>query len=274
MEAQSKEGGMPDAGVVTDAKGVIREANPRAAEMLGMPSSAMRGKLLIAFVARGDTRIFRQRLGNLGELARTGTPFRVLMRARGQLPFQANLIVQPGNEPASYRWVIRRAAESASDQTELQEVLGAVARLVRHAPPEMTDGAPDESLVRVGDCVARAIESVHAGAEERRVRFAVEGGDAPDRVRAVGRTVEESIAAVLRAAIAKAKAGAELRLRIGRHGGETVLEVQIDGVGAPSATSPLSIVLLAARLAADGGRLEVAKCDTRPLMRVHWPAAG
>src|SRR5215471_1565581 len=54
-----------DACIVTDAKGVIRDANRRSGEMLGMPPSSLRGKLLIAFVVRGDTRAFRGHLANL-----------------------------------------------------------------------------------------------------------------------------------------------------------------------------------------------------------------
>lgn len=267
MEARSTEAS-PDACVFTNAKGVIQEANQQAAEMLGLPPTAMRGKLLIAFVARGDTTAFREQFGQVDDFVRNGRPIRVRLRARGGSPFQADLRVQGGSEPASYCWTIRAAADRTAENGRLHEVLGALARLVRRGPRET-----DEANVRIGDCVARAIESVHAVAEERGVRFVIEGGDPPVVIRAVGPTLEQSIAAALRAALAAAPRGAELRLRLTRNGDETALEVQVDGVEAPSVGSPISVVLLAARLAADGGRLELADGEApSPLMRVNWPA--
>ena len=268
-----------DACIVTDAKGVIRDANRRAGNALGMSPAALRGKLLIAFVVRGDTREFRSHLANLGELVRTGSPIRLRMRARKGAPFQATLWVDGGrrsasDEPISYRWTILGPANASADASGLDEVLGAVAMLARSMPREEGPGTSGERTTRIGDLVARTIQRLSAPAEERRVRFAVEGGDLADDVHASAARLEQSIGTLMQIALAAAPDGAELRVRLGRHEGDAVLDVHVDGVDARSMGSPLSVVHLAARLAADGGRLEIAPSDAPSLMRVRWPAVG
>jgi PAS domain S-box-containing protein len=264
-----------DACVITDAKGVIRDANRRAGEMLGMTAAALRGKLLIAFVVRGDTREFRGLLANLAELAKSGVPFGVRMRARKGSPFEATLLVDgerrsTNDEPISYRWTILAPAQASANASDLDDVLRAVAMLARSMPSDDGSVAP---ATRVGDLVATMIQRMSATAEQRRVRFAVEGGDLADQVRAAAPRLEQSIGNLLETALAAAPDGAELRIRLGRHEGDTVLDVQVDGVDARS-MGPLSVVLLAARLAADGGRLEIALPDAPGLMRVRWSAVG
>lgn len=269
-----------DACIVTDAKGVIRDANRRAGETLGMSPAALRGKLLIAFVARGDTREFRGHLGNLAELATSGRSVRLRMRARKGSPFQATLWVDGGrrsvnDEPISYRWTILAPMHASADSSGLDDVLTAVGMLARATPSGGEgEGAPGERTARIGDLVANTIQRLSATAEQRRVRFAVEGGDLPDHVHAAAPRLEQSIGALLQSALAATPDGAELRIRLGRHEGNTVLDLHVDGIEVRSMGSPLSVVLLAARLAADGGRLEIASSDAPPLMRVCWPAVA
>jgi PAS domain S-box-containing protein len=269
-----------DACVVTDAKGVIRDANRRAGEALGMAPAALRGKLLIAFVVRGDTREFRNHLASLAELARSGSPLRLRMRARKGSPFRATLWVDGGrrtnDEPISYRWTILGADDASVDASSLDEVLSAVAMLARSMPPgEEGDVASAERTARIGDLVATNIQRMSATAEQRRVRFSVEGGDLQDHVHAAVPRLEQSIGMLLQAALAATPDGSELRIRLGWHEGDTVLDLHVEGVDARSMGSPLSVVHLAAHLAADGGRLEIASPQRTvpPLMRVRWPAA-
>ncbi len=270
-----------DACVVTDGKGVIRDANQRAAEMLGMPPGALRGKLLIAFVARGDTRSFRHHLAGLEALAGKGASVRLRMRSRGGSPFEATLWVDGGrrsssDEPVSYRWTMHPHPAGAMDESGLDDVLGAVARLARLAPGNESEPLPPgHATTRVGDLVAGTIQRMSAKAEQRRLRFVVEGGELPDHIHADTKRVEQSIDALLHAALAAAPDESELRLRLGRNGTEIVLDVHVAGVEARSVGSPLSVVYMAARLAADGGRLELAPAGGgEPLMRVQWPSAG
>lgn len=268
-----------DACVVTDAKGVIRDANQRAAEMLGMTPSALRGKLLIAFVARGDTRVFRHHLACVEELADKGGSVRMRMRPRGGSPFEATLWVDGGrrssnDEPISYRWTMHLHAGGAMDESGLHDVLGAVALLARPAPGNESEPAPMQGTARVGHLVASTIQRMSAKAEQRRVRFVVDGGELPDHIHADARRTEQSIDGLLHAALAAAADEAELHIRLGRSGTEIVLDVHVAGVEVRSVGPPLSVVYMAARLAADGGRLELASAGgAEPLMRVRWPSA-
>jgi PAS domain S-box-containing protein len=268
-----------DACIITDAKGVIGDANRRAGEALGMSPAALRGKLLIAFVVRGDTREFRSHLAHLAELARSGSPVRLRMRARKGSPFEATLWVDGGrrsanDEPISYRWTILGPANASADGSGLDEVLSAVARLARSMPGDEAGAAPGERTARIGDLVAMAVQRSSAMAEQRRVRFAVEGSDLPDQVHAAAPRLEQSICALLQAVLAATPDGSELRIRLRRHEGDAVLDLQVEGVDPRSVGSPLSVVHLAARLAADGGRLETSPADSPPLMRVRWAAVS
>jgi PAS domain S-box-containing protein len=271
-----------DACIITDAKGVIRDANRRAGDALGMSPAALRGKLLIAFVVRGDTREFRSHLASLGELVRSGSPVRLRMRARKGAPFQATLWVDGGrrsanDEPISYRWTILGPTNASTDASGLDEVLSAVATLARAIPGDEGEGAPGEAgerTARIGDLVAKTIQRLSATAEERRVRFAVEGGDLADQVHASAPRLEQSIVTLMQTALAAAPDGTELRVRLGRHEGDAVLDLHVEDDEVRSMGSPLSVVHLAARLAADGGRLEIAPPDGQVLMRVRWPAVG
>ncbi len=85
----------PDAYVVTEPQGEIREANRAARELLGGPAGALDGASLANFVAEGERAAFRGRLvaargrpdGEMEEWAGTlvrgaGEPRKVLFRVR------------------------------------------------------------------------------------------------------------------------------------------------------------------------------------------------
>jgi PAS domain-containing protein len=94
--------------VLTKPRGAIVLANSTAAAMLGC--SALADKLLIAFVARRDTRTFRAALLELATHRRWDTTFQVRLRQRGGPVFLAQLAAQairlaPGRT-AFLRWTI------------------------------------------------------------------------------------------------------------------------------------------------------------------------
>ncbi len=104
-----------DAYVTTDGRGVIREANAAAASLLGISPQALREKLLIAFVARADTRRFRERLAASRRDAGRQT-FSLRLRPRGRLPFVVSLSVRTVRDRSTeLRWTIRPAGERTSD---------------------------------------------------------------------------------------------------------------------------------------------------------------
>jgi PAS domain S-box-containing protein len=113
----------PEAYVETDAHGVVREANRATAALLAHPQEQLIGKLLIAFVARGDTRAFRRHLMALSgpEAARA---FQVRMRPRGGAPFLASASVRVVPGTGSHRWMLRPAAIPSTNETRLVEAIG------------------------------------------------------------------------------------------------------------------------------------------------------
>ncbi|HEY8038184.1 MAG TPA: PAS domain-containing protein [Polyangiaceae bacterium] len=95
--------------LVTDRRGVIDEANTAAARLFAVPHAAMSGRLVISFVARQDTRRFREWLLTLDAAADLHQT-RVRLRPRGGAPFLATVAVRfvPGlwGRSAGLRWMM------------------------------------------------------------------------------------------------------------------------------------------------------------------------
>jgi PAS domain S-box-containing protein len=127
--------GNPDACILTDRRGTIEEANAAAAKMLGMPADRLEGRLLIGFVARRDTRIFRDRLHSFDPKGDTA-PFEVRVRPRGGSPYVVVLhpsgIARYDERLGGVLWTIRPAAvraQSPGTEELRQRVLLAVLAL-------------------------------------------------------------------------------------------------------------------------------------------------
>jgi PAS domain S-box-containing protein len=104
-----------DAHVATDARGVLREANRRAGDLFAMPPPVLKGKLLIGFVVRQDTSMFRERLRALPAAGDEPSTFELRMRPRGGAIFRATLSARPvrdlgGERAIGYRWTIQPSA--------------------------------------------------------------------------------------------------------------------------------------------------------------------
>jgi signal transduction histidine kinase len=85
--------GAPEALVTTDERGAILDANLATATLLDFPHALLPGKLLIAFVARGDTVGFRNRLREIVDGPRYGA-FSCRIRPRGGSPVLAHFAVR------------------------------------------------------------------------------------------------------------------------------------------------------------------------------------
>jgi len=146
----------PDAYVTTDSRGVIREANEAAARLLGLDRHVLVGKLLIAFVARRDTRAFRAKLGSLtdGKGADAGESHvhALKLRARGGLPFETSLSVRiavfDGN--VELRWILRPMQHDAAEGE--RALLSAVADGLRGALEN-----PGRAVSRLVDDIDRIV---------------------------------------------------------------------------------------------------------------------
>jgi PAS domain-containing protein len=119
-----------EAYVTTDARGIVQDANRAAADLFAAPQSALPGKHLIGFVARKDTRAFRDHLRVICEQGGLGA-FEVKLRPRGGAPFAAVLSVRAvlglSDLPFAFRWIVqprprprpRDDTERAADSTDL-----------------------------------------------------------------------------------------------------------------------------------------------------------
>jgi PAS domain S-box-containing protein len=137
----------PDAYMTTDERGVIREANRAAATLLGMPQEMLPGKLLVAFVARRDTRAFRDQLGT----ARRSRPhaFSIKLRPRGGVPFTATLSVRTGRrggvDQRELRWTIRSDEEEKGPAAHGNLLAGVAAELRGSRSPGSVEVVPEQT---------------------------------------------------------------------------------------------------------------------------------
>ncbi len=88
----------PVVGLVTDERAVVRDVNAAAEEFFCVGRIAIVGKPLLYFVARGDTRMFRERV----RVLRTVRSLLLELRPRGGRACVMRLTVE--RAPASYIW--------------------------------------------------------------------------------------------------------------------------------------------------------------------------
>lgn len=104
----------PDAYLITDMEGVIREANQAASLLLGTERQRLPGLPLVSLTDEGDRRRLR---GWLSDVRRARLPLRWQMRMRphARPPFwtevAAILARDPAGGPSTLRWVLREVAD-------------------------------------------------------------------------------------------------------------------------------------------------------------------
>jgi PAS domain S-box-containing protein len=101
----------PDAYLLTDLNGIIREANHSAAHLLGVQPRFLAGKTLVSFVAVEDRPRLRGEIGRWqSEPAAKSIELR--LRPRGGQPFEASLTLSvarggPRDKAYGFRWLVR-----------------------------------------------------------------------------------------------------------------------------------------------------------------------
>lgn len=126
----------PDGYLVTDAKGVIQEANCTAEVLLNLPRSLLVGKPLVVFVAPSDRSFFRTQLAQLGtstvqDMSPTRTYLnkgqdRVYIQPRDGAAFPAAVSISMRSTPetkkiASIHWLIRDVSERVQTEEALKQ---------------------------------------------------------------------------------------------------------------------------------------------------------
>lgn len=107
----------PDAYLVTDVAGIIKEANYVAAALLSVRQNYLIGKLFILFVDEADHQIFISQLANLQQVQ----DWEVHLKARGGTVFPASVkmvaMYDSQGQQVGWRWLLR-------DISEQQAILG------------------------------------------------------------------------------------------------------------------------------------------------------
>ncbi len=100
----------PDAYLVTDPSGIVRQANRSASRLLRVPPTFLGGKALAAYIASDDRPRFRSLLSRLGSGAESHTAaFRLQPRDGGPLDAELTYSIsqRQHGEPRVIRWLVR-----------------------------------------------------------------------------------------------------------------------------------------------------------------------
>jgi PAS domain S-box-containing protein len=116
----------PDGYLVTDAEGVIREANQAAATLLDATQETLVGNALSTFVDVEERADFHARLDRLLQVGRV-PDWEVCLRPAGGHPFDASLTVaavrDPGDRPVALRWLVRDITDRKRAEEERARLL-------------------------------------------------------------------------------------------------------------------------------------------------------
>jgi PAS domain S-box-containing protein len=151
----------PDGYVVTDAAGVILEANAAACRMLAFPMADLKGTSLSDFMSASDWTTHRNRLAALGA-GGTLPAWEVEVRPEQGGPFWAVVTtsVSPEGErgPHNIRWLIHDIRLRKQAEAGLQEARDGLERKVRERTEELHRA--NQMLRAISDCNEVLIRAV------------------------------------------------------------------------------------------------------------------
>jgi PAS domain S-box-containing protein len=153
----------PDAYFVTDASGVIQEANRAAIALLGLRHIFVIGKPLAAFVARDQYQAFRTKLLRLQEADRdpkADWDMRVRTRS-GRLLETAMRVVATRDEhgqATSLRWLVRDASARSAAEHEARRLAAELEQRVRERTAQL------EAVTRVNQALLAQEQESRAAA--------------------------------------------------------------------------------------------------------------
>ena len=114
----------PDACILTDSLGVIREANAMAAQLLSVSAQFLPGKPLPAFFEETARAAFRHQLDQL--CGSTGTDeWEIKLAPRNGMPIDVSVSVArigKDSDPALYRWVVRDVSKRKRAEASAREL--------------------------------------------------------------------------------------------------------------------------------------------------------
>ena len=122
---------IPDAYLLTDAAGIIQEANSAATKLLQLPQSLLIGKSLKAFLTRETQQAFEAELQRLQQRS-WKQEWQIRLQPYQSETFNVSVLVEvnrpQANQPLTVRWLLRQSSDrskvQAQEQSESNAVLG------------------------------------------------------------------------------------------------------------------------------------------------------
>lgn len=141
----------PEGYLVTDTYGVIREANKKAADLLGVHPSKLRGKPLIAFIELEIRGVFRKNLLHALQLGSEYTWETKVQPRQGcafESAFKVAVVRHEEGEPTALRWIVRDITAQKQAEAQLQALNTQL----------MQRQAIDETLHRISDRLRNSLD--------------------------------------------------------------------------------------------------------------------
>jgi PAS domain S-box-containing protein len=207
----------PDAYVATDTSGSITNANMAAGALFGVEPSLLVGKPLISFVARQDTRSFREQLRELKD-APDVRSLTLRMRPRGGgvfvVAFCVRVVRGLRGKPMAFRCTLRKTDAPAVNASWLDEIVALSTR----------ENA-SSCFVDLSEHLEHASNAVRAAAAARNVRVVIDSERRPSRVRSEVSELRRLLEVFLSGAVAATPSEGELRVRVVVEGEQALLDV-------------------------------------------------
>lgn len=207
----------PDAYVATDTGGSITNANMAAGALFGVEPSLLVGKPLISFVARQDTRSFREQLRELKD-APDVRSMTLRMRPRGGgvfvVAFCVRVVRGLRGKPMAFRCTLRKTDAPPVNASWLDEIVALSTR-----------ESASSCFVDLSEHLEYASNAVRSAAAARNVRVVLDSEPRPLRVRSEVSALRRLLEVLLSGAVAATPSEGELRVRVLVEGEQALLDV-------------------------------------------------
>jgi PAS domain S-box-containing protein len=140
----------PDGHIITDAAGIIREANRAASILLNLHHQFISGKALATYVAPEDRAAFRSAINAL-RVNKVRSEWEARLTPRNADPFTAQFVVTPVTDPITRKeylhWVVRDVTEIKRTGERLLELNADLERQVQSRTRALEDAYERERAI-------------------------------------------------------------------------------------------------------------------------------